>query len=294
MTFSDYDNFKENKQHGEAMLPLAVYHVVIENKDNILACHWHDEIEIIYLAAGKAAFTLDEATYVLRAGDCIFVNGGQIHTGFGETDYVEYYSVVFSTYLLTNPFDACRVYFDGITTNTYCIMPHLKQDNPVHSKVIGQLRAVIEELENKGMAYELAVKSRLFSFFSIIFREKLFTENKGSQKILIHSPRYDLLKKILGYIYSNYNKKINLKDISDYVDITPQYLCVFFKEMTRTRLTDYINRYRIDAAVNLLKASRLSITEIALECGFETSSYFNRVFKKQLGCTPSCYRASNR
>ncbi len=102
-----------------------------------------------------------------------------------------------------------------------------------------------------------------------------------------------MLKKILAFIYSNYNQKIKLKDISDYVNLTPQYLCVFFKEMTKTKLVDYINHYRIEAAVNLLKVSDLSITEIALECGFDNPSYFNRVFKAQTGCTPSCYKSSH-
>lgn len=93
-----------------------------------------------------------------------------------------------------------------------------------------------------------------------------------------------------GYIYQNYNKKIKLTDIGEVLNLTPQHLCKFFKEMTDTSIVEYINHYRIETSISLLKISTLSITDIALECGFDNISYFNRVFKKQVGCTPSEFR----
>lgn len=134
------------------------------------------------------------------------------------------------------------------------------------------------------------VKSRLFSLFSIIFREKLLTSASALKKNPIRSRKYDTLKDILGYISRNYNKKITLVEISRSVNLTPQYLCKLFKEMTRINIIDYINNYRIETAATLLEAGKLSITDISLECGFDNVSYFNRVFKKHLGCTPTEFR----
>lgn len=275
------------------MLPIDAYHVINEKPGNILACHWHEEIEIIYLSAGKVTFTIDDATYILNPGDCLFINSSQIHTGYTESDYSDYYSVVFSTELLTNPFDACRVFFERITSNTYVIPPLFRKSTVIHTEIIDELKELINEIEQKEVAYELAVKAKLFAIFHKIFRENLYTVNKESQKKPIRSTKYELLKKILGFVYVNYNKKIKLEEISDHVNLTPQYLCAFFKEMTKTTLTEYINHHRIESALTLIKDSELSMTEIALECGFDTPSYFNRVFKKQVGCSPKNYRTQN-
>lgn len=64
--------------------------------------------------------------------------------------------------------------------------------------------------------------------------------------------------------------------------------------MTTMSLIDYINHYRIERARSLLEESRLSITDIALMCGFDNISYFNRVFKQHIHCTPSKSRLNKK
>jgi AraC-like DNA-binding protein len=127
----------------------------------------------------------------------------------------------------------------------------------------------------------------------VLFREGLYDLISEKHKHPLQSKKYHTLKKIMGYIYQNYNKKIKLTDISEFVSFTPQYLCKFFKEMTDTNIAAYINHYRIEAASTLLKISALGVTDIALECGFDNLSYFNRVFRKQMGCTPTNFRSKH-
>jgi YesN/AraC family two-component response regulator len=287
----NFEKLKEHKQHGESMLPIALYAVTHYKTGPILPYHWHNELEFIYVSDGEAVFTIDNEVLSVQAGECIFVNGGQIHSGFSKTADCTYFSVVFDTELLTHPFDACREYFDGIKMGKLKIFIHFMPTSPSQNKVILKLKAIIEELTVKNIGYELALKSELLSIFSILFRENLFTLMSENHKSPLHSKKYHTLKKIMGYIYKNYDKKIKLTDISESVSFTPQYLCKFFKEMTDTSIASYINHYRIEAASTLLKISTLSITDIALECGFDNLSYFNRVFKKQMGCTPTAFRS---
>ncbi len=98
------------------------------------------------------------------------------------------------------------------------------------------------------------------------------------------------LEQIMTYISLHYHEKITLSDISQTVYITPQHLCRFFKNMTTMRLMTYINHYRLQQARYLLVNTRLNITDIALMCGFDNISYFNRVFKNYFHCTPSSLR----
>lgn len=290
MNVLNFENLKEHKQHGDTMFPASLYFVPQNVSGRILPHHWHSELEFIYLAEGEAVFTVDDKDIQIQAGECIFVNSGQLHSGVSKTETSAYFSVVFSTEFLTNAFDACHKFFDGIKTNKYKIIEHFGSQSSSQSKVIFELKEIIEELTDKPLAYELSVKSKLLSIFSIIFRNALYTAMPDNQKSLTAYRKHNILKQILGYIYQNYNRKIRLTEISEAVNLTPHYLCKFFKEMTDMRIVDYINHYRIETASSLLKVSTLSVTDIALECGFDNISYFNRVFKKQNACTPTEFR----
>lgn len=292
MSISNFEKLKENKLHGDTMFPAALYSVTHNNVGRILPHHWHSELEFIFIEVGEAIFTMDNEDILVNAGECIFVNSCQIHSGVSKTKFCKYFSVVFSTNFLSNVFDACQQFFDGIITNKYVILQHYKSDNPYEKSVIYELKDIIKELENKDMAYALSIKSKLLWIFTIIFRNSLYTIKSDTHKDLILAKKQNSLKLILSYIFENYNKKLKLIDISEHLNLTPQYLCKFFKDITGTSIVEYINHYRVEKASTLLKISSLSITDIALECGFENLSYFNRVFKRQLGCTPRTYRVN--
>ena len=68
----------------------------------------------------------------------------------------------------------------------------------------------------------------------------------------------------------------------------------YFKKHTGKTYLDYVNMLRIDLAKILLVESDLSISAIGYQVGFSDAAYFNRQFKKYVGCTPGKYRSSNR
>lgn len=291
MNSLNFEKLMEHKQHGDTMFPAALYPVTHNAIGRILPHHWHSELEFIYLSCGEAVFTIDDEDISIKAGECIFVNSGQLHSGISKTSNCSYFSVVFSVELLSNTLDACHQFFDGIITNKFEVLHHFKPENSSQEKIITELKDIIEELTDKNLAYELSVKGKLFCIFTTLFRNKLYTTTLNNHKDLVTAKKYDTLKQILGCIYQNYSKKIKLTDIGEALNLTPQYLCKFFKEMTDTSIVEYINHYRIEKATSLLKISKLSITDIALECGFDNISYFNRVFKKQLNCTPTEFKS---
>lgn len=290
MNTMNFEKLKEQKQHGDNTLPIALYPVMHKSPGIILPHHWHNELEFIYLAIGQAVFSIDDEAIPVQAGECVFVNSGQIHSGVTQSEQVLYYSIVFSHELITNSFDSLRMLFNEIITNKLELFSHFRPEIPDQREVISELKAIVHELTEKNIAYELALRSKLFSIFCTLVRKNLYNPIPQTQKYPVRSKRYELLKNILGYISQNYNKKISLNDISKDVNFTPQYLCRFFKEMTDYTFSNYINHYRIETSCTLLKVSSLSITDIALECGFENISYFNRVFKRQTGCTPTEFR----
>ncbi|MEY8760954.1 AraC family transcriptional regulator [Chryseobacterium tongliaoense] len=94
---------------------------------------------------------------------------------------------------------------------------------------------------------------------------------------------------IYDYIHENYDKKPNVNEIATIVSLSTPAFCRYFKKQTNMTFTDFVNNYRINQAkLFLLKES--SITEVCFQVGFESLSYFNKLFKQHVGETPSEFR----
>lgn len=99
-----------------------------------------------------------------------------------------------------------------------------------------------------------------------------------------------LVRACMDHVDFHYNEELSLAGLADMNFVSPSYLSSQFKKETGMTVTDYINSTRIRQSLILLNASRLSIGEIASQCGFTDANYFTRTFKKQLGKTPKAYR----
>jgi signal transduction histidine kinase/AraC-like DNA-binding protein len=101
-----------------------------------------------------------------------------------------------------------------------------------------------------------------------------------------------LVKQACAYIQQNYTRSFSLEELSETIGVSKSYLSRIFKMDTGISLWDYLNRYRIQKAKELLLISDASITTIAANVGYEDTSYFSRVFHDIAGCSPRSYRQS--
>lgn len=97
------------------------------------------------------------------------------------------------------------------------------------------------------------------------------------------------IKKAINYINLNFKNPISLNIIADDININPSHLSRQFKKETKTTITEYINKKRIDEAKFLIEQNNYSITEIALMVGFESYTYFGKVFKDVTSLTSREY-----
>ena len=98
---------------------------------------------------------------------------------------------------------------------------------------------------------------------------------------------------MVGYIQRNYKNKITLKEIASSGNVCRSNCCEIFQSTLNKSPISYLIEYRINKSIKLLNNTSYTITEIALKCGFNSSSYFTEIFHKHLGCTPSQYRKNN-
>ena len=125
----------------------------------------------------------------------------------------------------------------------------------------------------------------LGSFFSV------FGLLSGSQCESDASRENAYLRKAIEYIRKNYGKDINVQNIADFIGINRTYLYRLFMQEFSVSPKQYILNYRLHAAADLLFRTDMTVSAVALSCGFSDISSFCSHFKKASGFTPGQYRS---
>lgn len=98
-----------------------------------------------------------------------------------------------------------------------------------------------------------------------------------------------LIKNIKSYLNENLEYDISLSAMAKLFNYNPVYLGRIFKKETGMSIKEYVNKKRIDYAKKLLKNNE-TVTSISLKVGYNNVTYFNSIFKKLVGITPSEYK----
>ncbi|MFA6507178.1 MAG: PocR ligand-binding domain-containing protein [Treponemataceae bacterium] len=124
--------------------------------------------------------------------------------------------------------------------------------------------------------------------------EKQGSEKTGSRANIDPSPAVfaenPIIKPALDYIRAHYAERFTLEDMASRCNISPSYFSKIFNRETGDNFAGFVNRTRVRKARELLLSSDQAITTMAMDLGFEDSGYFDKVFKKTTGLTPSDYR----
>ena len=103
-----------------------------------------------------------------------------------------------------------------------------------------------------------------------------------------------LVRNTVAYIQAHLTEKITVNDIAEAFGQNPSYLSHHFKEQTGESISSYIVSEKINEAKRLLRCSELSLLDLSAQLGFSSQQYFQSVFKKQVGCTPTEYRKQDK
>ena len=286
MQIPEYENYHETKSHSTPDFPYNAYICSIPLDVEKVPLHWHDEVEIIYIKKGRGRVTLDFTSLYVEAGDIIIVSPGQLHA-IGPAEYsMEYENIIFSLDLLcTGSMDALSSeFFEPFLAGTIGF-EHLVCCDDEHYPALSSCLNHIDSISSSfPKGYRLAIKGALFTFFYTIFT------NSTDIPAPKNDPHIERLKSVLKYIETHYMSSISIDEISAVSGFSASHFMRFFKSAMGTSFTSYLSSYRLSMAARLLLLTNNSILDIALSCGYENLSYFNRSFKKRYKKTPSEYR----
>jgi AraC-like DNA-binding protein len=105
----------------------------------------------------------------------------------------------------------------------------------------------------------------------------------------VHKKEQERLRKIYDLIDARYKERITIEEAAATANLGKEAFCRYFRKMTRLSFIEFLNLYRVNQSKRMLRLGK-SITEACYSSGFESLSYFNRVFKKLAAETPSAFR----
>ncbi|WP_100407357.1 helix-turn-helix transcriptional regulator [Bacillus solitudinis] len=282
----------EARVHGDPMFQLGVYEVSELNNQVIFDCHWHYELEFVYLEKGEASFQIGTTLHQLKAGEAVFVPSGGLHAAYPlNNSEFRLYAIVFdSNFLSSFSYDAIQhKYLDLL--NTESPFPIISQTNSWEKNIIHYLQKIISLFQTRDIAYELEIKADLLLIFS------LFIKHHSTKLVAFRDPieqeKIARLKQVLQFIQDNYPHKLTIYELATLVRMSEGHFSRFFKSLVHKTPIGYINSIRINHATRLLKETDRKIVDIAMDVGFENQSYFIKTFKKQKKCTPNSFRKMN-
>ncbi len=114
------------------------------------------------------------------------------------------------------------------------------------------------------------------------------------ESVLARAPKLGLqmkqiVRKAMAYLNGHYSESFSRKDLAYHIGISDRYLTRCFRQEMGITPLEYLNRYRIKKAAELLESGQ-NVTETTFAVGFSSVSYFSRLFEKEVGLSPSVYR----
>lgn len=261
----------------EAMLPLYV--IGIGSSDT----EWHVKrnegfpyYQVIYCVRGQGKLIIDGKEFVIEQGQGFYLPKDYPHEYYPtqeiwETHWITYEGREAPELMKILSFENWRVFE----------ISNLSAIDAIFRKMLYLLKTNYYYSGHQCSAY-------LYQFLLELNR---YVNLQSSPN---ESYKLKQLQPVIDYIDKNYMDEIELKQLSEIIGLSPQYLCRLFKECLNLRPFEYLARKRIQEAKGLLLEERYTINEIAGMVGYNDCSYFCAVFKRHEMLSPAEFRALHK
>lgn len=158
---------------------------------------------------------------------------------------------------------------------------------PVSDRLVSAVKEFLTEYEEEAPGYQhlLAASSQTITHLLIRLLFDLPRESKKTTSRIG-------INKAVEYIHVHYGEKITTTDLAHVGCLSPSHFTRIFKSETGFTPTDYIMKTRLDMAKRMLRTGEEPVTIIALQCGFNSSSYFSQCFMRAFNISPSQFKKS--
>lgn len=257
------------------------------NPDAKAFWHYHPEVELVYIEKGYGNRYVGNHISSFDKGDLILMGPNLPHFGyeFGLQGINEEIVVQFREELINE---------SSFNIPEFENVNNLIQKSKSGISFFGATKKKIGEelllMEDKDPFDKLL---NLLKILNILAQSTEFQVlNADGITLVIQNQGDDRINKVYQYVKENYQAEISLEEISEIAIMTVPSFCRYFKKYTKQTFTQFVNEFRVRQAIRLIAAGNKSITQIAMDVGFNNFSHFNKQFKKVTGKSASQYKRS--
>lgn len=244
--------------------------------------HFHNVYEMTFFLSGSRTYLLNNSNMVIMPQNAILIKPFAYHSTQGSSG-VSRFVIMFSKEFL-------RKYF---TDKTISKLLTCFDKSPLDFKGSAeQILSIIKNIysiSNQGDEFTIAYNLG-YLLFSL---STLPSCTHHSTNYVLPKTSNELMEKIFAFINNNISEIRSIEHIAKFAKISQSYLSAIFKQTTGLSIMQYVNSIRINLAAKQLVYTNDSISQISIDCGFDSPNYFCNAFKKSEGVTPSQFRKNN-
>ena len=255
--------------------------------------HQHDFAELVIVTRGNAMHWLEGREFPVAAGDVFVLQGQQSHY-FHSRRELDLINIMYDPEKIGLPENDLR------RMPGYCAMfmlePAYRRQHRFASRLhlrrvpLAHVEQLAEQMEKESNdlnpGYEVILRAKLLELLTYLSRAYMSTESVEAHALL-------RVGHVIGALENDIIRDWKLDDLVGIAHMSRSNLMRIFRKATGQTPIEYLIRIRIQRAMALLRNSDLTITEIALEVGFNDSNYFTRQFHRILGQSPRAFRHAN-
>ena len=274
----------ENVESRKGNTSFVAYHSVVPYFE--FKWHYHPEYELTLITKGEGKRLVGDSYENFETGDLVLLGSGLPHTWTSEPGgkgSVSAVVVQFSPSFIAGFLP--HIEFGDISRllESSAAGLHFPPDNA--TAIIKKLKRLPEKAGIERITLLLDILQQLSLLESVPLSSGTFVSSKSREN-------EDRINKVCGYIQRHASENISLEKAAGLVHLSSSAFCKFFKRVTGKTFSDYVNDIRTGNACRMLTETDKNINEIAFASGFESLTYFNRVFLKKKKMTPGVFRKS--
>ena len=267
--------------------PYTMHKVDMENTQ--IPWHWHEELEFCYVAEGRKQVLTTSRTYEFREGEAFFINTNVL-CSMKNIEKCKIESHLFHSTFLSGHFRSIfeTKYMNPVLQDKKIELVEIRGITENQKKILEKLRKASALQESDDSEFQTR---NLFSEIWLLLLQEI--RNRKEAPASVSTVSKERLLTMLSFVQQNYTEKLSLEEIAASASISEREALRCFQTNIHETPFSYLLGYRVEMAKKLLKSTKLTITEIAIQTGFSNSAYFSKIFKRAMQMTPMEYRKIN-
>ena len=275
-------NVLSDSQFSDLDIPLAIR--LTHQAD--LQHHMHTFIELVMVVEGSGTHVLNAERYPITVGD-VFVIPPYTPHGYADTEGLQIYNILFKEKMLARykreleliPGFHGLIYLEPYYRTVRGFSGRLTLSPEQIIRATSLVNRLKDEWDHTYEGRSIMVENLFIEL--LLFYCRQFSEDAGPMTRVMPVAR------TIGYMNRHYIESLCLDNLVDVARVSKRSLIRHFKNTTGLTPMRYLQKVRIAKARDMLTSSDRSITQVAMDAGFNDAAYFSLVFRKHTGMTPS-------